>query len=283
MTLRVVTIGALITLLLSQHSSTGSKLTPVAHRVELQKSTQLEARRIWEQAVAAKGGRELLRAVENFAVSTSENYTTGSGKTNKARTEAFFVFPNKVWRWTDLRPDVFGLSMEVLDFDNNTRYLINSDNTPPVRQTIPPMETRTSQTRALLAYLLETKWLKPELLSTRIERIGPRTVDVVRTVLRDDVEGFAPEGKYIDFAFDRATHLLIRVSYYHSRGAESVLDVAENFSDYTEVSGIRVPQKRRIGDSIAKIHFQINVAYNEDIFRKPPRIAAGPEAWRAKP
>lgn len=282
MTLRLASIGGLIMLLCSQHVGTASKVTRAVTSIERQQSTRQEAQRIWEQAVAAKGGRERLYAVQNLVISTVGNYTTGSGKTNTVRTEAFFVFPNKIWRWMDYRPDVLGLTVEMYNFDSGVNYIITSDNTPPTPQAIRPSETSKSHTRGLLSYLLETKWLKPELVSARTGRIGRCTVDVVRTTLRDEVEGFASENRYIDFAFDRETHLPIRVSYYHKRGDQEVLDVAENLSDYTEVNGIKVPQKGEVDGSLEKINIQINVPYNEDLFATPPSIASGPGAWRPK-
>lgn len=280
MALRLASIGGLIMLLCLQHAGTASKVTRAVKGIERQEGTQQEARRIWEQAIAAKGGRARLHAVQNLVISTVGNYTASSGKTNTVRTEAFFVFPNKVWTWVDFRPDVLGLTVEMLNFDSNTRYLITSDNPPPVGQAIPGTETSTSQTHGLLAYLLETKWVKPELVSASTARIGRRTVDVVHTKLRDDVKGYLSDDKRIDFAFDRETHLPIRVSYYHKRGDTKVLDVAENLSDYTEVNGIKVPQKGEADGSVDKISIQINVPYNEDIFTKPPSVAAGPEAWK---
>lgn len=280
MALRLASIGGLIMLLCSQHVGTASKVTRAVNSIERQEGTQQEARRIWEQAIVAKGGRARLDAVQNLVVSTVGNYTASSGKANTVRTEAFFVFPNKVWTWSDYRPDVFGLTVEMLNFDSNTRYFINSDNPPPVSLSIPSNETSAAQTYGLLAYLLETKWVKPVLVSASTARIRRRTVDVVHTKLRDDVKGYLPDDKRIDFAFDRETHLPIRVSYYHKRGDEEVLDVAENLSDYTEVNGIKVPQKGEVDGSVEKISIQINVEYNEDFFNKPPSIAAGPEAWK---
>lgn len=267
-------------LLCSQHVGTISKVTHAVNGIERQEGTQQEARRIWEQAIAAKGGRKQLHAVQNLVISTVGNYTASSGKVNTVRTEAFFVFPNKVWTWSDYRPDVFGLTVEMLNFDSNTRYFINSDNPPPRLLSIPSNETSAARTYGLLAYLLETKWVKPVLVSASTARIGRRTVDVVHTKLRDDIKGYVPDDRRIDFAFDRETHLPIRVSYYHTRGDKDVLDVAENLSDYTEVSGIKVPQRRQVGESVDKISIQINVKYNEDFFTKPPSIAAGPEAWK---
>ena len=128
--------------------------------------------------------------------------------------------------------------------------------------------------------MLETKWLKPVLVSASRARIRGRTVDVVRTMLRDNVEGFSPDNKRIDFAFDRETHLPMRVSFYHIRSGEDVLFLTEDLSDYTDASGIKVPQKREIDGGVDKMNIQINVEYNEEIFIKPPLIAAGPEAWK---
>jgi len=280
MTLRLASIGGLIMLLCSPHVGITSKITRAINGTEQQEAAQQKARRVWEQAIAVKGGRKRLYSVKNMVIATVGNYTTSSGKTNTVRTEAFFVLPNKVWMWSDYRPDVLGLTVEMLNFDTNTRYFINSDDPPPMRQVIQSTETSASRTYGLLAYLLETKWIKPELVSASTARIGRRTVDVVHTTLRDNVEGFATENKCIDFAFDQETHLPVRVSYYHKRGDKNVLDVAVNLSDYTEVSGIKVPQKGEIDSRVDKISFQINIPYNEDIFTKPPSVAAGPEAWK---
>jgi hypothetical protein len=276
----LASIGALIMLLCSQHADTKPNVSRAVNNSGRQESTLHEARRIWEQAVAAKGGRDRLHAVQNLVISTGGNYTRGSGETNTVRTEAFFVLPNKIWRWMDYRPDVLGLTVETYNFDSGVNYIITSDDPPPIPQAVRPSETSISHTHGLLTYLLETRWLKPELISASTERIGQRMVEVVHTTLRDEIDGFVPENKYIDFAFDRETHLPIRVSYFHKRGDTKVLDVAENLSDYTEVNGIKVPQKGEVDGSVEKIRIQINVPYNADIFTKPPSVAAGPEAWK---
>jgi hypothetical protein len=270
-TLRLASIGGFIMLLCSSHVGTACKVTRAVNSIERQRDTRQEARRIWEQAIAAKGGRERLHAVQNLVISTVGNYATSSGKTNTVRTEAFFVFPNKIWIWSDYRPDVLGLTVEMLNFDSNTRYFINSDNPPPMPLSIPNNEKSEARIYGLLSYLPETEWLKPILVRASTSKIGRHSVDVVQTTVGD---------KRVDFAFDRETHLPIRVSYYHARGDKYVLDVAENLSDYTKVNGIKVPQRREVDGSVDRISIQINVPYNEDIFTKPPSIAAGPEAWK---
>lgn len=239
------------------------------------------AQQIWEQAIAAKGGREHLHAVRNIVISSRGQYRHGL-KIYQVHTEAFFVFPNKIWTWNDYRPDVFGLTVEMYNFDTGVRYFSNSDNPPPQSHVIPSYETNLSNTYGLLGYLLETKWLKPKILGTSAERIEGRTIDVVHTMLQDNVSGFLPEDRYIDFAFARTTHLPVRVSYYHVRGGERVLDLTEYLSDYTEVNGIKFPQQRKVEGSIDRIKIQINVEYNEDIFNKPPLVQAGAEAWKVR-
>src|SRR5262249_32146898 len=103
-------------------------------------------------------------------------------------------------------------------------------------------------------------------------RIGLRVVDIVQTMA---------ESERVDFAFDRETHLPVRVSYYDVVNGKTYINV-QSFSDYTDIGGIKAPQKLEYDDgSKYKASFQFNVEYNEEIFIKPPPIDSGPEAWKA--
>ena len=65
--------------------------------------TQAEAQRLWELAIAAKGGRERLYSERNILISTTRsNYQTVELR----------VFPDKFWRWTG-QPEQFGRSANV--------------------------------------------------------------------------------------------------------------------------------------------------------------------------
>jgi hypothetical protein len=270
-----VSISGLILLLCSSIIGLVSATAGTSGSSRQQKSSLEEARRIWEQAIAAKGGHERLYAVQNMAVSTEGDYLTSSGKRNKVSTKALFVFPNKVWRWIDYRPDVFGLTVEMYNFDKGISYTVTPADTSPRLRSIPSSETSMAHTYGLLSYLLETSWMKPTVIGLSTAKIGSRTVDVVHTTLRNNVEGGPSENRQIDFAFDRETHLPIRVIYFHMRDGKEVPDLAENLSDYTEVCGIKVPTKRVVDNSTTRITIQINVKYNEDIFVKPPSIKSG--------
>jgi hypothetical protein len=240
-----------------------------------------EAVRLWEQAVAAKGGREHLHSVRNMVISSRGEYMTSSFKKNKIRTEELLVFPNKYWSWDDLRPDVFGLTVEMYNYDTNMKYIISDGEPHHPPEPIKERQRNKSLRNAQLSFLLETKWMKPTLVKANTGRVGLRPVDIVQTTV---------EGERVDFAFDRKTHLPVRVSYYDVvRGKTYIMALA--LSDYIEISGIKVPQtskvdegdKYKYGEGVKyKASYQFNVEYDPEIFVKPPPLEAGPEAWRRK-
>jgi hypothetical protein len=231
-----------------------------------------EAVRLWEQAVAAKGGRERLHAVHNLVVSSRGKYLSRSLKKNQVRGETLFVLPNKYWDWDDYRPDVFGLRISMYDYDSNTKYVI-SDGDP--NHTLEPITDKDKQRRnlllSLLPYLTETKWLKPVITRVSSGRVGLQPVDIVQTTV---------EGKRVDFALDRKSHLPVRISYYSVDKNMTYLSTID-LSNYVDIGGIKMPQTVKSEDGTTyKQDYKLNVEYNENIFVKPPPIEAGPEAWK---
>jgi len=84
----------------------------------------------------------------------------------------------------------------------------------------------------------------------------------------------------VDFAFDRKTHLPIKVSYYSTVKNKTYV-TAIDLADYVEVGGIKLPQTLRYDDGTQdKKSYQLNVEYKEEIFTKPTHIEAEPEAWK---
>lgn len=230
------------------------------------------AERIWELAIAAKGGREALHGVRNLVLSARGDYASRKLKKNQLRQEVLYVLPDKFWSWSDYRPDVFGLRIAMYNYETSTKYVISDGE--PNRQ-LEPIDEKDRETRdmlwALLPYLPETKWLKPELVGAKAGIVGEQTVDIVETNVR---------GKRVDFAFDRKTHLPIRVSYYSTHKDKTYVTPID-LADYVDVGGIKLPQKLRFEDNTRdKQSYQLNVEYKEDIFTKPTRIEAGPEAWK---
>ena len=241
-----------------------------------QVSSQEKAARLWEQAIAAKGGEERLYAVHNIVISSRGGYMTHMHRKARVRREELCVLPDKYWLWDDYRPDVFGLTVRMYDYASKTSYMATNGELNE-----PPALTKDSQGHKALVthqldFLLETRWLRPTIVKASSSRIGLRSVDIVQTLV---------EGERVDFALDRDSHLPIQISYFDVfQGKTYVRE--HKFSDYADVGGIKVPLKIEYADSGGsdkyKIDIQFNVQYDQSILRRPPAVTVGPEAWKAK-
>src|SRR5436190_12184687 len=133
-------------------------IAPLAQARQTENQQFSRAQEIWEEAILAKGGRQKLESVRNIFISSRSKYWHGL-KRYEVFVQELNVFPGKMWLWQDYRPDVFGLTVELCDFDNGIKYFINSDVPPPQPHVLAPYETSLSRTYGLLGYLMETKWL----------------------------------------------------------------------------------------------------------------------------
>jgi hypothetical protein len=241
-------------------------------RMAKQDKSRAEAVRLWEQAIAAKGGRERLYAVNNILISSRQRYTTHKGRQNEVRGETLYVLPNKYWFYDDYGSDVFGIDMHMYNYDTGQQYVGVPGDAETRLEAIDKKTKRTKLDSGQLVLLLETKSLRPIPLTAKTERIGLKKVDIVQT----DVNGTR-----VDFAFDQKTHLPIEVRFYDVIDSKTYIEV-QRLSDYIEVNGIKVPQTIKLDDgSVDRSVIQFNVAYNEGIFAKPP-TKADPEPWRPK-
>jgi hypothetical protein len=242
------------------------------NKVGFKKQTQAKALELWEQAISAKGGRERLYSVYSLAVSTQTAYLTQTGKRNQVRREYLFVLPNKYWSYEDYGSDIFGTRMHMLNYETNMQYVGSQGHPETILEPITGVKRNKDINYLEIALLLETKWQKPIPLKPRTALIGRKRVDVVQTAIN---------GRRVDFALDRATHLPMRITFYNTVNNKVYADVQE-LSDYTEVDGIKVPQRLKFDDGTegtSIVHF--NVEYDPDIFLKPPPSGSGPKAWQA--
>ena len=253
----------------------------VPPRVSAQKDLEREkALKIWELAVAAKGGRDRLHSVQSLVISTSGTYSHRA-KRYQRYNEALFVLPNKIWIWNDQRPDVFGLTLEVSNFETNKRFVTNSDREHPIPRAIPTYETPLSRTYGLLAYLMETRWVRPQVENLSTATINGTAVDIVRTMVQDTAEGFEKKSVRIDFALDRQTHLPVQVIFYQKTTQGEEVSLTESLSQYVEVDGIKIPTRRVVGGAgREELAFQFNVTFDANIFDNPPSLRAGPKGWK---
>ncbi|HWP43590.1 MAG TPA: hypothetical protein VNO14_10170 [Blastocatellia bacterium] len=227
-------------------------------------NTLERAKQLWEMAIAAKGGRERLYAVESIAITE----TLG----NKKPSVELCVFPDKYWYWEDYRPGKLGLAIIVNNFEQNVGYFVvgHQPNDSGKRPLDP--EERSYFMKPQLLYLLETRWLKPELLRAYKGKLGSRNVDIVEI----KVDQFR-----IGVFLDKTSHLPVRINFLNDTG-DKVFQWY-GLSDYREVNGILVPHAISYdGGRSIPLTIEVNVAYDPAAFEQPPRVADGPDQWRAK-
>ena len=242
-----------------------------------QTSTDRDASAVWELAIEAKGGRSRLYAASNILESYIDKTNVG-----------LYVFPSKLWRWTDDRPTPLGVSVEMQNLGQGLSYKVEEDTAGN------PRNLGENSAREVLwpvyyiqlYYLLETQWIKPLPVNLYSGSIGRRPVDIVQTIVQFQKAPRANDrGDRVDFHLDKQSHLPLEVAFpsddsvgtNYGRGTYYV-----TFADYADVNGIQMP--RRVGylakkpDTSASV--QVNVEYNPGIFERPPSIKAGPDAWR---
>jgi len=249
--------------LVSIYAMNAAKPQSSAHTQAPRADTQAEAQRLWELAIAAKGGRERLYAVRNMIISTN-----GS----KYHSVELHVFPNKFWRWTG-EPEPFGQSANMYNLEQRVAY--TSDSGRPGAAAVKLHESNLGGGHielvdAQLLYLMETRWVKPTLVGVSSGEVDGHRADVVRTRF---------EGRTVDFYLDRGTHLPLKVALVdESNGKEYMY---ETLSDYATIDGIKLPLKVDTrGSGNLPNTYQLNVEYDEQLFERPPSALSGPDAWR---
>ncbi|HEX5473766.1 MAG TPA: hypothetical protein VFX12_03805 [Vicinamibacterales bacterium] len=134
------------------------------------------------------------------------------------------------------------------------------------------------QLRELQLYtLMETRWMRPEVLGMQTDRIGFKRYLVLNTRVGDQL---------FDFYLDRRTHLPARI-VVHTPVPGRMFMTRYDLSDYHAVSGIQFPENVELRDEVSgpykeHVTYQVNVPYDETVFTRPPSIADGPHGWRVK-
>jgi hypothetical protein len=233
-----------------------------------QAEEEQKARKLWEAAVAAKGGREKLRSVHSFYIASEAK--SGS------RNYDLYIFPDRSLQYS------YWAAFERTDIDvyngrlNVTWWQEGSDPAQRLKDNETAVE---HMKRDQMLFLLVTKWLEPKPLRTRKEWIGLKRVDVVET----DVDGWR-----VDYYLDSKTSLPVRVTFglsYLER-AKGKMNRVVDMSDYAAVSGIMLPHKLTYSftdgpeKSVQQAKYEINVDFDEQIFERPPTPKMTPDSWR---
>lgn len=236
--------------------------------------TQAQARQLWEQTIAAKGGRERLSSVTGMYMAVDQ----GQGD----RAWNFFLFPDRYFHYS------YGAKREdtvIKIFNGKLNLVWWQPNTSPaqLRHLKAGDEDDSLIREAQFVLLLETKWLKPTPLRVRNDWLGLKRVNVIET----DTAGWR-----VDYFLDPKTHLPVRITYGYSltERARGEMNHEVGLEDYVEIDGVMMPH--RLTQSLTfngakrgwqeQATYELNPDYDEQIFEKAPTPKMVPQAWRPK-
>jgi hypothetical protein len=241
-----------------------------------------EAERLWELAIAAKGGRERLYSVKNLQVSIREKVRYLIRRLPFIE-EDLYVFPGKSWEWNDQRPAIFGFGVDIYNHDQDIRFWYidhgkgGSYGKDSASDSIYGNGSLIHLYDIQLRYFMETKWVRPIPVSVQKGKVGRKSVDVVQTIVKGYPTRDGKNEKRIAFALDQKTHLPLQVIYKTVTFGQEYTG-AVPLSDYVDINGIQMPSK----EYGLKTTYQFNVDYDEQIFLREPNIAAGILQWMKK-
>ncbi len=238
-------------------------------------------RQVWERMIEAKGGRDRLLEVDSLLMVWPRQYDQDQLWYND-----LYVFPNRIWSWHDYRPDELGLFLLVSDgngmWSSSSGRPDYSSGRPDYRihtgWSSPRAADQHRLIRAQSVYLLETRWLRPELLGLETGRIGFRRYDVITANVG---------GNRLQYYVDRETSLVRRVQV--PEGSENdIFDIFRDgavwdLEDYVSVDGIMMPSRVEWEAAVKTTYaweYSFNVDYDPEEFSRRPALEDGPEGWK---
>jgi hypothetical protein len=237
---------------------------------------------LWDQAVAAKGGRDRLAGIRSFAIQERTRFKRPTlpemavGKVDQIVCE----LPDGWWEFLDYRPGQMGYSVSVINVRTGLGWASYGG---PARPLLRPDTNAAFRMRRLqYVYFLETRWVKPNpVRASRVQR-GSKSVDRVETEI---------EGDLVVFDLDVNTHLPVRIETVHKitlkpprpgiTGTGELKYISE-LDGYHEVAGIQVPARVTLGGDPSEARVEINPDYDPLIFTTPPTPDAGIDSWRKR-
>ena len=225
-----------------------------------------EAVKAWEALIKMKGGREKLHSISNMLLEFPKKTQPEISQDTR-----LFVFPNRYWRCAY---HFYQDKSYASRFDGNIQQYATENGITDIKHS----NLSDWFVAEWTPFLLETKWDKPELLGVKRIKIGKKKFEVIE----------AKAGmKKIDFIYEPEEMLVLEVHFYDDEG---IAWQKYKFADYTDVGGIKMPQKFQVGIDISKfeelktlipIKFGFNVEYDPILFDRPLK-ATTPDAWKSK-
>lgn len=252
----------------------------IAQTQDVSKDEKNQAERVWDQMIAAKGGKERLLQVETMVQEFRSylkfaNPKFPNGEIHSVRA---FHFPDREWDWIDSGKTVFGSQAITADLAAGSGYIGFPDGATRLRSDLGREKALLKE--AQLVYLNETRWFQPKPVRLLRGKGIPHSVDAIETTLSDE---------RIDFWISRTDHLPVTIIDYWHNEITHVLEPSYtyDFSDYHEAEGIKIPgtvAKTVLAGAPDKVRCYtiLNPKLRDDLFTARPRFADGPDAWKAQ-
>jgi hypothetical protein len=254
-----------------------------------------KAATLWDQAVAAKGGRDRLAGIRSFAILKKTRFRglmtrdVARGKVDQIVCE----LPDQWWEFLDYRPGLMGYFVDVLNTRSGVGWMSNSGTVRPApgrsAYAAEGMRQHTAYRMRQLQYVyfLETKSVQPNPLRAARVHLGFRPVDRVETDL---------EGELVVFYLDVNTHLPVRIQTVHNAGVlreprpgafrgrtvTSERRYTYDLDGYHDVAGIQVPARVALGGDPSEAMVEINPDYDPSIFTTPLPPDTRIDSWRKR-
>ncbi len=240
------------------------------------------AEALWEQAVAAKGGRERLAAIQSFAIQERTEFgrlmlrDVAAGKVS----QVVCALPDSWWEFLDYRPGKMGYSVLAANAQTGLGWSTHGGPAGPLLRRYTGLAYRVRQLQYV--YFLETRAVRPTPIRASTVKRGFATVDRVETML---------EGDLVVFDLDVKTHLPIRIETSRKNTLPAPrpgmappgdMRFVYELAGYDEVGGIQVPRRVTLGGDTAHARVEINPEHDPSIFTTPPSPDSTIDSWRGR-
>jgi hypothetical protein len=219
-----------------------------------------DPREVWEQAVAAKGGRERLHAIHSLAIYMKPAEVNLRG----APTNWLCVFPDRYFEYQGLP----GGNARAIVVDGTAgRTAMDTTGIPRQARHLTSSEGE-QMTVNQIVFLLESAWLQPQ------------PIEVRHNVLVVEAAGRT----YKIFLDKENLPERIMSSAMHGRNADVHYDY--RLQHYRKYEGVMLPTRvvlvAGIRQSTWDVDYEVEAKYNPKLFERIPDLANGPEPWRMR-
>jgi hypothetical protein len=246
--------------------------------------TQLEARELWQQMLAAKG--VTVSPIRSFvlsskALSGSARYNGGAGRERRTIVASL---PNGWWTFNDFRPGKLGASVEAFDLSAHSAWIAFPALGKPAEPANPDTPSALEDRERILAiFFCQAPGFEPTPLeASRVHR-GFHTYDVVKARWKDELIYYLDPSTHLPSMLEIVVKGTTTVPAYRDRPAKTIsyTDVTPIvMRDYHEVSGIQVPARVKLWDSWDEDQIELNLNISPDLFRNSPAGVVSADDWK---